>query len=700
MRKFLHFVQHLVFVILIVLVVSIIGFNTASYKTIKGDYEATLTNADANKTFKDSTLFNQMFGASISDVIDYAGIQNLMDSEEYKLSISGNNILNDGPNDKLHTTSSKYGDYLSASNSNIRFFVETADGNSTLLRTNVNDSKNTQVLKDYILNNCDKYVFLDALNGKYETNTLIKQETIYKLFANSSYEFSNDTTIMVGINKNIDVIEDNFAKVNKIYSIHMSYYNVKLVAIIICIFIYLLILLYLTVVTGVRVNKETGKKSIKLTEFDGIAIEIRLLLLFGLYAVFCFIFIELSQINISKYALDNLSGFFSLVVILALILSMIISFFYYGFIRRFKAKAIWKTSITRKIFVYIEKATADIRGNKGIIIKSVIPLALIVMFDVLFCGIIIRRTYGHMFNFIIVVIFAIVNTFAIYLIYRNTKERYNIINVLKAISDGNISAKVNKDDLHGDNIALGEAVNNIGKSVEEAVKISMKDEKMKTDLITNVSHDLKTPLTSIINYVDLLKKENINNENATHYIAILDEKSQRLKQLTDDLVEASKISSGNIVLQMEKINVKELISMALAEFVDKFEEKGLSSVATASEDNYVINADSRSSFRILENLYTNIYKYALQGTRVYIDLTKENGKVNILIKNISANPLNISTDELMERFVRGDESRNTEGSGLGLSIAKNLTEAMGGTFDILLDGDLFKVILTFDECNE
>mgnify|MGYP001051697796 FL=1 len=221
---------------------------------------------------------------------------------------------------------------------------------------------------------------------------------------------------------------------------------------------------------------------------------------------------------------------------------------------------------------------------------------------------------------------------------------------------------------------------------------------MKADLITNVSHDIKTPLTSIINYVDLIKRERIDNEKVQNYIKVLDEKSQRLKQLTDDLVEASKITSGNISLHFEQINLTELMNQTIGEFSEKFEMKNLTTVMNVRVKNAVIEADSRRIWRVMENLFNNIYKYAMEGTRVYLsieDMPDKKKFIVISIKNISASPLNCNPDELTERFIRGDVSRTTEGSGLGLSIARNLTEAQKGTFEIQLDGDLFKVILTF-----
>ena len=250
---------------------------------------------------------------------------------------------------------------------------------------------------------------------------------------------------------------------------------------------------------------------------------------------------------------------------------------------------------------------------------------------------------------------------------------------------------LNESELRGALKEMAIYVNDIASGFSNAINESLKSERLKTELITNVSHDIKTPLTSIINYVDLLKKENIQDEKVKEYIDILDKKSQRLKKLTEDLVEASKVSSGNVKLNLENINIKELFNQTIGEFKDRFEEKRLIIETTIPNDDIKINADSRYLYRIIENLFSNITKYALEGSRVYIDILEKGKTIDINIKNISKEKLNISSDELMQRFVRGDKSRYTEGSGLGLSIAKSLTELQGGTFDIIIDGDLFKV---------
>ncbi|MCD7947255.1 MAG: HAMP domain-containing histidine kinase [Oscillospiraceae bacterium] len=236
----------------------------------------------------------------------------------------------------------------------------------------------------------------------------------------------------------------------------------------------------------------------------------------------------------------------------------------------------------------------------------------------------------------------------------------------------------------------------MGGAIGAAVEQRMRSERFKAELITNVSHDLKTPLTSIINYVDLLKKEEIENATAREYIAVLDRKSQRLKKLTEDLVEASKASTGVVAVQKERLDMKQLVRQAMGEYEEKLAAGGLTLVAALPEQNVFVQADGRHLWRVLDNLLGNCCKYALPGTRVYLDLTADGGAVVCSIKNISAQPLNIPPEQLLERFVRGDEARTGEGSGLGLSIARSLTELQGGVFSLRIDGDLFQATISLE----
>ena len=274
--------------------------------------------------------------------------------------------------------------------------------------------------------------------------------------------------------------------------------------------------------------------------------------------------------------------------------------------------------------------------------------------------------------------------------------RNRIYEGINHIAGGEPGYKINLDGMKSNERKAGEQINNLGEGLQIAVTQATKNERLKSELITNVSHDIKTPLTSIINYVDLIKRENIENEKVKEYIRVLDEKSQRLKHLTEDLVEASKANTGNLNLDMEKIDFMQLIHQTIGEFQDKFEERQLKTVVKLDKSPIWIYADGRRVWRVMENLLQNIYKYAMPQTRVYIESVTTSKKTTVTIKNISENPLNIPASELTERFIRGDVARTTEGSGLGLSIAKSLTELMNGTFELYLDGDLFRVSIGFE----
>ena len=292
-------------------------------------------------------------------------------------------------------------------------------------------------------------------------------------------------------------------------------------------------------------------------------------------------------------------------------------------------------------------------------------------------------------------ILLIVDATAVIFIIRKADGLDLIMDGLKKISDGELQYKIKTDTLTGKQKVMAEYINNIGSGLDAAVENSLKKERMQTELITNVSHDLKTPLTSIINYVDLMKRENPTDPKIQEYLRILDEKSQRLKVLTEDVVEASKASTGNIKLEMNDIDFVEMVQQVIGEFEEKFQEKNLTMMVHFTDEPSIIYADGQRMWRVLENVFGNVVKYAMEGTRVYAEISNRNKKVTFSLKNISAQPLNISADELTERFIRGDVARNTEGSGLGLSIAKSLTELQGGEFKLYLDGDLFKVMITF-----
>ena len=278
----------------------------------------------------------------------------------------------------------------------------------------------------------------------------------------------------------------------------------------------------------------------------------------------------------------------------------------------------------------------------------------------------------------------------LFFVARALKSLKKIMVAVKETSEGNFDRKVDPDDISPSLKNFAIDVSNMQNGMKQAVGRAVKGEKMKTELITNVSHDLKTPLTSIITYVDLLKREELNNEKAQNYVAILDEKTNRLKQLIEDLVEASKASSGNLAVSRDRINLKGLIEQALGEFDEKIESSDLEFKLNVADD-VDIYADGRHMWRITENLISNALKYAMPKTRVFIDIYKKDNEGVMMIKNVSVVPIDdVDIKSLTERFVRGDASRTTEGAGLGLSITQSLSEIQGGRLEISSDGDVFK----------
>lgn len=280
-------------------------------------------------------------------------------------------------------------------------------------------------------------------------------------------------------------------------------------------------------------------------------------------------------------------------------------------------------------------------------------------------------------------------------VIRFVREGNRVRKGAEELAAGNLSYKTDVKRLHSIWWSIGGSLNQIGDGMSTAVEERMKSERMKTELITNVSHDLKTPLTSIINYVQLLKDDSLAPEVKREYLEILDRQSAKLKKLTEDVVEASKAASGVLTIRKERLNAGELLEQSVGEYEARMRAANLEPIVQLPDESVFLMADSAMLGRVLENLMTNIVKYGQSGTRVYFDLHAEGESVLISAKNISREPLNITADELMERFVRGDSSRHSEGSGLGLSIARSLTELMGGSLDIVLDGDLFKAEITF-----
>ena len=451
----------------------------------------------------------------------------------------------------------------------------------------------------------------------------------------------------------------------------------------------ILILMYLII------GYKKGEDGIVLNDFDKTPLEI---IIFFAIIIGCIPFILLEGIT------RDYNGIISLVVTGGLVIYVLCAIILNTTIKRIKSKTFFKSTITGKILKWICVCGGVVYHKLKIVwdtltYSSDLKVKVIIKFIIISALAIFIFLVFHNSGMVVVLEFILIAV-TLYKIIKFIKNCSQIERKLKEMYEEDNSNKLYEEDFENEFKNSVRYLNNISNGFENAIQDRMKSERMKIELITNVSHDIKTPLTSIINYVDLLKKENINNEQAKEYIEILDSKSQRLKKLTEDLVEASKVSTGNISLNLEKINVVELVKQATGEFEDKFKKRGLETIINADKNEVDIMADSRYMYRIIENLFSNVSKYALENSRVYIDIkqSKEDNLANnviIEVKNISKDKLNISAEELMQRFVRGDKSRTTEGSGLGISIAQNLTELQKGKFELKLDGDLFKVKIIF-----
>ena len=455
--------------------------------------------------------------------------------------------------------------------------------------------------------------------------------------------------------------------------------------------LWLIGMVWLTVTAGRRPEDE----EIHLNGFDRWYTEIAAGTVIGIW---------LAGTIISGTLIANSSLGYSHVVVTVIVICLICGTYtmawfligYLSLVRRIKAGTLWKNSLIRKVLKWIGKCSGKLADfarafsrNTAEKIKVLLVGGAFLFLQFLIIGCVFSG--AGVFLLALMAVDVAVMIFAI----RKADGLDLIMDGLKKISDGELQYKIKTDTLTGKQKVLAEYINNIGSGLDAAVENSLKKERMQTELITNVSHDLKTPLTSIINYVDLMKRENPTDPKIQEYLRILDEKSQRLKVLTEDVVEASKASTGNIKLEMNDIDFVEMVQQVIGEFEEKFKEKNLTMMVHFTDEPSIIYADGQRMWRVLENVFGNVVKYAMEGTRVYAEISNRNKKVTFSLKNISAQPLNISADELTERFIRGDVARNTEGSGLGLSIAKSLTELQGGEFKLYLDGDLFKVMITF-----
>ncbi len=591
------------------------------------------------------------------------------------------------------------------SKSNVKYMVRMMTDEGIRTYTNVSnlagleDNEVTEFFNEY-----RRYLIYYPDSLVFMGNTIFSEDEMDGYINAYSYAYPETTHIWLGVDSKYPIEGDAFQTANAVYQRIVPNMGRFLVLIVVLAFLWLGIGVYLTVTTGMAPG-ENGEQICYLNRFDKLWTELLILLAAGLvYGGLQGARAILSLAETAEATPTRLMGIeltkmyrYALFALYGIYVSVGFGVVWNSLVRRVKAGRLLYGSFLFFLYRGIDNTVRFIFRHRNSAISTLLPYNMFLFSNLIGIAAVYRLWNQRMYAFFILAAMVALDGIVGVLLFRRNAEQAEIVEGINRIRDGEEEFKVEPESLHGSSRELAIAVNSIGEGIRHAVKTSMADERMKTDLITNVSHDLKTPLTSIISYVDLLKRLHIEEEPAKGYIDILDSKAQRLKQLTDDLMEVSRISSGTIVLEKEKLNLTELLNQGIGEFSERLEECRLQVVFEESASPAYIYADSRRMWRVVENLFNNICKYALEGTRVYINMAKAEGQIEVSIKNISRQQMNVRPEELTERFIRGDSSRTTEGSGLGLSIAKSLVQVHDGNFDILMDGDLFKVLISFPE---
>lgn len=535
-----------------------------------------------------------------------------------------------------------------------------------------------------------KYVVIRSKLKDFESNLKHVDASTWrdeiKLYGEDIYSRNSEDFVFAACVDTTYAIQDNFYKENLQYQKYGKDARLITVAGIGAILLFLVCIVWLAAAAG----KNGRDNDIHLHWIDRIPTELAAFLViilwgvpaFGVYSVTFDSIYNTSGVSFT----DNLLPWILAGSALAAFTCAMFLLGVLSLARRLKAHTVWKNSILYRLFRGCRLVFAHMDCAWRVIVGAGIYMVIQLF------ALMIIASGGNLFGLLLILV-ADVAAFALLMIKAIGEAQ--IKKGADRIAAGEVDYKIPTGHTWGSQREIAEKMNSIGDGLDAALEESMKSERLKTDLITNVSHDIKTPLTSIINYVELLKQEDFEDPKIRRYIEVLEAKAQRLKTLTEDVVEASKVSSGNISLEYMELNLVEMIQQTSGEFEEKFSRKRLQEMLTLPDEDVVIRVDGRRTWRILENIYNNAAKYAMEGSRVYADLAVDGTEARFSLKNISEQPLNISADELTERFIRGDISRSTEGSGLGLSIAKTLTEMQGGQFELYLDGDLFKVTITF-----
>ncbi len=613
------------------------------------------------------------------DLADIDGLENRMTKEEMALDIL----------DRLGKYYTIFYNFIS-NNTNVRFriYYKNNDGKETLY-TNV-PSMSLDELRGF-----GKYLFIPGNTIRMESNLAVIPENAASLLELWN-PYDNDQNYMVVSVDTTYPYSDKYANEASEYKGARSAFIMGMGGVVTGIAGFFATLVALVLLSG---HEEELNGEIRLFPIDKMYTEPCVLLWAAVTAVLLCFCKKLGILVIGLFASEeHLAYWNKLLKYVILYGSSILCGF--SLLRRYKANTLWEKSIAKKAVNaskdYIAKASF-VAGT------SLCYLLFLTANGMMMWGILFlfaykdeRLTYRILF-YVCAILFIGLDGWVYHRLFRKAEQKDLLNNAITCIAKGDTGFRLNTKKLTGKEKTVGDHINNIGSGLDSALQEKVKSERLKADLITNVSHDIKTPLTSIINYVDLLKRQKIQDPKIASYLEVLDQKSQRLKTLTEDLVEASKASSGNLKLEITDIDLVELVQQTNGEFEERFELRRLKIISDFPDGMIIIKADGRRLWRVLENLYTNAFKYAQEGSRVYVEVAAVDGKAIFTMKNVSEKPLNISPDELTERFVRGDVARTTEGSGLGLSIARSLTQLQNGEFVITIDGDLFKAQVIFPE---
>lgn len=536
-------------------------------------------------------------------------------------------------------------------------------------------SKNTNFL--FVLKNSDGDIILSNYsNEEYQLN---KTYTFNDYFVYRYEDFTIDCFVKKTLNANDRYLKAEYF-INLIYNLRYAYIPIAIASLIFAIILFIFLIC--------SAGRRKGIEGITPNGIDKIPFDIYLSVLFAT------LFTEYHLLRKVTYITET--GAIILITALCVFDILLLLQACMTFATRYKLGGWWKNTLTYRVlrFIYIiaSKVLSGIKylfNNIPLVFKTVL----------LICGI-------SLVEFIVIASYYSRETIAILWFF----EKIVIIPVIlfiviglrklqaagKRIATGDLGYHVDSKYLFWDFKSHGDNLNSISEGMTKAVEARMKSERLKTELITNVSHDIKTPLTSIINYVDLIKKEDVESDTIKEYIGVLDKQTARLIKLTEDLIEASKASTGNVEVNLSRTEAGVFLTQIMGEYEEKINSCSIELIMKKPENEVYIMADGRLLWRVFDNIMNNICKYAQPSTRAYLNLDIEENQAFITFRNISKFPLNISSDELLDRFIRGDSSRNTEGSGLGLSIAKSLTELQKGQLDLYVDGDLFKVVLRFN----